>query len=155
MSFAFLLCYRGGAELLKKEGNLEVPSCQILVTKPQFVLLSCIAESWVNSTTKVGKVASVPKAVIDNVFYPIGKQTTIFKTTSTVFLFNYLYTHVYIMLYTYIFIHFVWVKKDSARVNYIYILTKCPKPTKLPSFSYCFTSWSQASYLSHREFWKT
>lgn len=96
MSFAFLLCYRGGAELLKKEGNLEVPSCQILVTKPQFVLLSCIAESWVNSTTKVGKVASVPKAVIDNVFYPIGKQTTIFKTTSTVFLFNYLYTHVYI-----------------------------------------------------------
>lgn len=73
MSFVFLLSCRGGAELLKKEGNLEVPTWQTLVTKPQFVLLSCIAESWVNSMTKAGKVASVPKAVIDNVFYPIGE----------------------------------------------------------------------------------
>ena len=107
MSFVLLLCCRGGADLLKKEGNLEVPSCQILVTKPQFVLISCIAESWVNSTTKAGKVASVPKAVIDSVFYPIGKQSMVLKTTATVFLFSYLYTDVYIMLYTYIFMHFI------------------------------------------------
>ena len=73
LRFVFLLSCRGGAELLKKEGNLEVPSWQILVTKPQFVLLSCIAESWTNSMAKAGKVASVPKAVLDSVFYPIGK----------------------------------------------------------------------------------
>ena len=72
MSFAFLT-FRGGAELLKKEGNLEVPTWQVLLTKPQFVLLSCIAESWINSMAKAGKVASVPKTVIDSVFYPIGK----------------------------------------------------------------------------------
>ena len=52
-----------------------MPSWQIVVTKPQFVLLSCIAESWVNSMIKAGKVASVPKAVIDSVFYPAGKQS--------------------------------------------------------------------------------
>ena len=150
MSFVLLLCCRGGADLLKKEGNLEVPSCQILVTKPQFVLISCIAESWVNSTTKAGKVASVPKAVIDSVFYPIGKQSMVLKTTATVFLFSYLYTDVYIMLYTYIFMHFILWKEDSTSMNYIYILSnhKIPKTTKLPSFNYSFTSWSRASHLN-------
>jgi len=78
MSFVFLLSCRGGAELLKMEGNLEVPTWQVLLTKPQFVLLSCIAESWVNSMAKAGKVASVPKTVIDSVFYPIGKQSMSF-----------------------------------------------------------------------------
>jgi len=75
--FSLSAC-RGGAELLKKEGNLEVPTCQILVTKPQFELVSCIAESWVNSMAKPGKAASIPKAVLDSVFYPVGKQSKVF-----------------------------------------------------------------------------
>ena len=134
--FVFSLCYRGGAELLKKEGNLEVPSWQILVTKPQFVLLSCIAESWVNSTMKTGKVASVPKAVIDSVFYPIGKQTMIFKTTLTLQYFcSATSTHMPTYALHLYFLTLVWVFEDSARVNYIYILTKCLKTTKLPGFN--------------------
>lgn len=98
LSFVFSLSCRGGAELLKKEGNLEVPSWQILVTKPQFVLLSCIAESWADSMTKAGKVASVPKAVIDSVFYLVGKQSMVLTAQLLV----HTCTHtLYIPLFTY------------------------------------------------------
>lgn len=71
----FFLYYRGGAELLKKDIHLEVPSWQFHITKPQFVLVSHIAESWVNSVTKEGKVAPVSKAVIHSVFFPVGKHS--------------------------------------------------------------------------------
>ena len=71
-----LFC-RGGADLLKKEAHIEVPNFQTILTKPQFVLMSHIADSWASSMTKEGKMAPIPRAIVGCVFYPNGKHTWI------------------------------------------------------------------------------
>lgn len=68
---------RGGADLLKKEAHIEVPNFQTILTKPQFVLMSHIADSWASSMTKEGKMAPIPRAIVGCVFYPNGKHTWI------------------------------------------------------------------------------
>lgn len=57
---------------MKKEGHLEVPSWQVHLRKPEFLLLSCIAESWVSSFSKEGRVAPVSKALVESTFCPNG-----------------------------------------------------------------------------------
>lgn len=57
---------------MKKEGHLEVPSWQVHLRKPEFLLLSCIAESWLSSFSKEGRVAPVSKALVESALCPNG-----------------------------------------------------------------------------------
>ena len=68
-----LVCFRGGSELVKKTAHVEVPGISVQLTKPQYLLLLYILNSWSVSLTGSDKISPASQALMNSVFHTSGE----------------------------------------------------------------------------------
>ena len=68
-----LVCFRGGSELVKKTAHVEVPGISVQLTKPQYLLLLYILNSWSVSLTGSDKISPASQALVNSVFHTSGE----------------------------------------------------------------------------------